>query len=123
MCSGSDAFKPSDATLIDIDYVFEVYHNPINPMSKPKLQTCSTGNYSCSTRRIQRSSPQRSVENSKHKPETESYESQPSKYYADQQTSSCRGPSIEFVNLNHNYLFPLSVAYRPEIFKAHSQPL
>jgi len=55
-------------------------------MSKPKLQTRSTGNYGCSTRRIQRSSPQRSEEHSKRMPETESYVSQPSKYYADQPT-------------------------------------
>ncbi|XP_060880784.1 uncharacterized protein LOC132952494 [Metopolophium dirhodum] len=29
-----DPFTPSQQTLADIDYIFEVYHNPVNPMSK-----------------------------------------------------------------------------------------
>ncbi|KAL4104001.1 hypothetical protein QTP88_019314 [Uroleucon formosanum] len=84
VCSDSDVFKPSDATLIDIDNIVEIYDNHINPMSKSKLQTRSTGNYGVSTRTIQRSSSQRSEEHSKRRPEIESYESQPSKYYVDQ---------------------------------------
>lgn len=109
VCSDSDAFKPSDATLIDIDIVFETYDNPINPMSKPKLQTRSCGAYRISTRTCQRRSPQGSEEHSR--VEIESNESQPAKYYAKQPTCSPgRGPSIEFVSLNNNYFLHLKTS-------------
>jgi len=57
VCSSCDSFTPSQRTLVDIDYVFEVYHNPVNPMSK--------------------------IMTPKRRRENDVVESQPSKYFAD----------------------------------------
>ncbi|KAF0752374.1 zinc finger protein 431-like [Aphis craccivora] len=80
VCSSCDPFTPSQHTLADIDYIFEVYHNPVNPMSKIMTPKRRRENY------VVESQPSKYIP---HQPTAEDFHLQP----CCSCSAACGGPS------------------------------